>query len=81
LHLADGWVFDPFGVGPDIVEYTQSEGPHAGRHAIYHTYYQRVARGIKTSAWYEESGALVNFTWYLEPQTLHRFAVIPAWLA
>jgi hypothetical protein len=36
-HLADGWVFDPVIVGPDIIEYTLKEGPHAGRHAIQHT--------------------------------------------
>ena len=52
LHLADGWVFEPFLVGPDIAEYTLKEGPHAGRHAIQHVYYQHSrlrcgrARGI-----------------------------------
>jgi phenolic acid decarboxylase len=81
LHLADGWVFEPFIVGSDIVEYTLKEGPHAGRHAIQHTYYQRVAPGIESTAWYEESGAVVHLTWYLEPGTVHRFAALPAWLA
>jgi phenolic acid decarboxylase len=81
LHLADGWVFEPFIVGSDIVEYTLQEGPHAGRHAIQHTYYQRVAPGIESTAWYEESGAVVHFTWYLETGTVHRFAALPAWLA
>jgi hypothetical protein len=28
----------------------------------------------------EESGALVHITWYLETQTVHRFAALPAWL-
>jgi hypothetical protein len=44
-HEADGWVFDPVIVGSDIIEYTVKEGPHAGRHAIQHIYYQRVAPG------------------------------------
>jgi hypothetical protein len=57
------------------------EGPHAGRHAIQHFYYQRVAPGVETTVWYEESGALVHITWYLETQTVHRFAALPAWLA
>jgi phenolic acid decarboxylase len=80
-HLADGWVFDPVIVGPDIIEYILKVGPHAGRHAIQHTYYQRVAPGIETTAWYEESGAVLHITWYLETQTSHRFAALPAWLA
>jgi hypothetical protein len=67
-------------VGPDIVDYTLKEGPHAGRHAIQHFYYQRVAPGVETTVWYEESGALVHITWYLETQTVHRFAALPAWL-
>ena len=33
-YQADGWVFDPVIVGPDIIEYTLAKGPHAGRHAI-----------------------------------------------
>ncbi|GAA5017117.1 phenolic acid decarboxylase [Actinopolymorpha pittospori] len=78
---ADGWVFDPVIVGPDDIEYTLAAGPHAGRHAIQRTYYQRVAPGIETTAWYEESGAVVHVTWYLESQTSHRFGAIPAWLA
>jgi phenolic acid decarboxylase len=80
-HLADGWVLDPVTVGPDVIEYTLKEGPHAGRHAVQRTYYQRVAPGIETTAWYEESGALVHVTWYLEAQTSHRFSAVPAWLA
>ncbi|GII52330.1 hypothetical protein Pth03_07190 [Planotetraspora thailandica] len=80
-YQAEGWVFDPVSVGPDIIEYTISEGPHAGRHAVQRTFYQRVAPGIETTAWYEESGAIVHVTWYLETRTSHRFAAIPAWLA
>jgi phenolic acid decarboxylase len=81
LHLADGWVFDPFIVGPDIVEYTLTEGPHVGRHAVQHFDYQRIAPGIESTVWYEESGAVVHFTWYLQTCTTHRFAALPAWLA
>ena len=33
-HFANGWVVEPAIVGPDIVDYTLKEGPHAGRHAI-----------------------------------------------
>jgi phenolic acid decarboxylase len=80
-HEVGGWVFDPVIVGPDTIEYTVKEGPHAGRHAIQHFYYQRVAPGIETTAWYEESGTVVHITWYLEAQTTHRFATVPAWLA
>ena len=74
-HQANGWVFDPVIVGPDIIEYTLTKAPHAGRHAIQHFYYQRVAPGIETTAWYEESGAIVHITWYLETQTTHRFGL------
>ena len=28
-HFANGWVFEPAIVGPDIVEYTLTAGPHA----------------------------------------------------
>ena len=42
-HFANGWVFEPAIVGSDIVDYHLKEGPHAGRHAIQHFYYQRVA--------------------------------------
>ena len=80
-YQADGWVFDPLLVGPDRIEYTLQDGPRAGRHAIQLTYYQRVAPGIETTAWYEESGAVLHITWYLESQTTHRFAALPAWLA
>ena len=59
-HFANGWVFEPAIVGPDIVDYTLKEGPHAGRHAIQHFYFQRVAPGVETMVWYEESGALVH---------------------
>jgi phenolic acid decarboxylase len=79
-HFANGWVFEPAIVGPDYVEYTLKEGPHVGRHAIQHFFYQRVAPGVETTVWYEESGAIVHMTWYLESQTVHRFAALPAWL-
>src|ERR1700687_4677607 len=80
-HQANGWVFEPVIFGPDVVDYHLKEGPHAGRHAIQHFHYQRVAPGVETTVWYEESGALVHITWYLETQTTHRFAALPAWLA
>src|SRR6266478_9694864 len=80
-HFADGWVFEPAIVGADRVEYTLKEGPHAGRHAVQRFCYQRVAPGVETTVWYEESGAVVHMTWYLETQTMHRFAALPAWLA
>jgi phenolic acid decarboxylase len=80
-HFANGWVFEPATVGPDTVDYSLKEGPHAGRHAIQHFRYQRVAPGVETTVWYEESGAVVHMTWYLETQTVHRFAALPAWLA
>jgi phenolic acid decarboxylase len=80
-HQPEGWVFDPVIVGPDFIEYTLKKGPHAGRHAIQHTHYQRVAPGVESTAWYEESGAIVHITWYLETCTTHRFATLPAWLA
>jgi len=48
-HFANGWVFEPAIVGPDIVDYTLKEGPHKGRHAIQHFYYQRVAPGVETT--------------------------------
>src|ERR1700730_16585435 len=76
-HQANGWVFEPVIVGPDVVDYHLKEGPHAGRHAIQHFHYQRVAPGVETTVWYEESGALVHITWYLETQTTHRFAALP----
>jgi len=79
-HFADGWVLAPAIVGPATVAYTLKEGPHAGRHAVQHFYYQRVAPGVESTVWYEESGAVVHMTWYLETQTVHRFAALPAWL-
>jgi hypothetical protein len=46
-HFADGWVFEPAIVGPDSVEYSLKEGPHAGRHAVQRFYYQRVVPGSR----------------------------------
>ena len=40
----------------------------------------RVSNSAWTTVWYEESGAVVHLTWYLETQTVHRFAALPAWL-
>ncbi len=80
-YFPNGWVFEPATFGPDVVDYTLAAGPHAGRHAIQRFYYQRVAPGVESTVWYEESGAVVHMTWYLETQTVHRFAALPAWLA
>jgi phenolic acid decarboxylase len=80
-RFSNGWVFEPAIIRPDVVDYRLREGPHAGRHAIQKLYYQRIAPGIESTSWYEESGAVVHLTWYLERQTMHRFAALPAWLA
>jgi phenolic acid decarboxylase len=77
----NGWLFEPVMVGPDTIDYTVREGPHVGRHAIQGTYYHRIAPGIELTSWYEEVGTIVNVVWYLESQTTHRFAAIPAWAA
>ena len=58
-HFASGWVFDPAIVGADNVDYSLKEAAHAGRHAIQR-FYQRIAPGVETTAWYEESGAVVR---------------------
>jgi phenolic acid decarboxylase len=73
------WHFEPVVVGADFIEYTLAEGPHIGRHAIQQIEYHRVAPGIETTAWCEESGAVVHITWYLDSQTTHRFRVRAAW--
>jgi hypothetical protein len=62
-HFAGGRVFDPAIVGPDSVDYSLKEGPHAARHAVQRFYYQRVAPGAETTAWYEKSVAVVHMTW------------------
>jgi phenolic acid decarboxylase len=80
-HFANGWVFEPAIVRPDVVDYRLKEGPHAGRHAVQKLYYQRVAPGIEITSWYEESGAVIHLTWHLATHTMHRFAALPAWLA
>ena len=77
----NGWVFEPVLVGPDTVEYTVKEGPHAGRHAVHPAHYHRIAPGIELTSWHEEVGTVVNIIWYLETQTSHRYAVIPGWAA
>jgi phenolic acid decarboxylase len=75
----NGWVFDPVVIGPDTMDYTVKEGPHAGRHAVHKMYFHRVAPGIEFTSWYEEVGTVVTIIWYLETQTTHRFAALPAW--
>jgi hypothetical protein len=50
-HFANGWVFEPAIVGPDIVDYTLKEGPHKGRHAIQHFYYQCTASLLFLPGW------------------------------
>jgi hypothetical protein len=74
------WQFNPVFVGPDFIEYTLVEGPHVGRHAIQRTVYHRVAPGIESTAWCEESGGVIHITWYLESQTSHRFRSGSTWL-
>jgi len=80
-YQSGDWIFDPFQIRADRVEYTLAQGPHTGRHAVQHFEYQRVAPGVETTAWYEETGAVVHITWYLDTQTTRRFAALPAWLA
>jgi hypothetical protein len=48
-HFAGGWVFESAVVGPGTIDYVLKEDPHAGRHAIQHFFYQRVASGIETT--------------------------------
>ncbi|MFJ4790005.1 phenolic acid decarboxylase [Streptomyces sp. NPDC088794] len=80
-HQPNGWVFSPVRVGPDAIDYTVASGPHAGRHAVQPLHYHRIAPGIELTSWYEEVGTVVNIVWYLESQTSHRFAALPAWAA
>ncbi|MFE0875974.1 phenolic acid decarboxylase [Streptomyces smyrnaeus] len=80
-YQPNGWVFSPVQVGPDSIDYTVESGPHAGRHAVQPTYYHRVAPNIELTSWYEEVGTVVSIIWYLESQTSHRFAALPAWAA
>ncbi|MFC8077750.1 phenolic acid decarboxylase [Streptomyces sp. NPDC057307] len=80
-YQPNGWIFDPVHMSPDTIDYTVVSGPHTGRHAVQQTYYHRVAPGIELTSWYEEVGTVVNIIWYLESQTSHRFAALPAWAA
>jgi phenolic acid decarboxylase len=80
-YQPNGWVFNPVPAGPDTIDYTVEAGPHAGRHAVQRTHYHRIAPGIEFTSWYEEVGTVVNIIWYLETQTTHRFAALPAWAA
>ncbi|WP_160310991.1 phenolic acid decarboxylase [Streptomyces sp. 150FB] len=75
----NGWEFDPVYMGPDTIDYTVKHGPHAGRHAVQRIFFHRVAPGIELTSWYEEVGTVVSVIWYLESQTSHRFAALPAW--
>ena len=81
VYTPQKWRFEPVTFGAEWIEYTLAEGPHAGRHAIQRVHYLRVAPGVETTAWCEESGSVVHITWFLESQTSFRFAVVPAWLA
>ncbi|NKY41859.1 phenolic acid decarboxylase [Nocardia cerradoensis] len=74
------WRFEPVKFGAETIEYTLAEGPHVGRHAIQRFHYLKLAPGIESTVWTEESGAVVHITWFLESQTSHRFASGPAWL-
>jgi phenolic acid decarboxylase len=78
-YQPNGWVFSPVHVGADTIDYTVEQGPHTGRHAVQQTHYHRIAPGIELTSWYEEVGTVVNIIWYLESQTSHRFAALPAW--
>ena len=87
----DGWLAGEYGVAPDRAwvvapawtldhaRHTLAAGPHTGRHAVHRTYFHRVAPGIETTSWYEETGTLVHIIWYLESQTSHRIAALPHW--
>ncbi|HWD07449.1 MAG TPA: phenolic acid decarboxylase [Amycolatopsis sp.] len=77
----NGWVFNPVTVGPDTIDYTLEQGPHAGRHAVQQIHFHRIAPGIEFTSWYEEVGTTVSIIWYLESQTTHRVAALPAWAA
>ncbi|WP_063044564.1 phenolic acid decarboxylase [Nocardia pseudovaccinii] len=82
LHLPNGWVFQPWFTGPDFIEYTLIEGPHAGRHAIQRelTYYKPAPR-VEELRWYEETGTTVNLAFDLDGLTVVRWASVPRWLA
>ena len=79
--MSNGWVFQPWFTGPDFIEYTVVQGPHAGRHAIQKPTYARPAPNLETLAWYEETGTVVHLTWHLDSLTVDRFAAVPRWLA
>jgi len=81
LLMSNGWVFQPWFTGPDFIEYTVVQGPHAGRHAIQKPTYARPAPNLETLAWYEETGTVVHLTWHLDSLTVDRFAAVPRWLA
>ncbi|TWE10361.1 hypothetical protein [Rudaeicoccus suwonensis] len=75
------WRFEPVHMAVDHIKLTLVEGPHAGRSAIQRIYYQRVAPNVEITTWCEqESGSVLNITWYLDSHTTHRVAVVPHWL-
>jgi hypothetical protein len=79
-HFANGCVFEPAIVGPDIVDYMLKEGPHgtACHPALLLPAGGSGSRdhGVVGGKWRARP-----HTWYLESQTVHRFAALPAWLA
>ena len=50
-HFANGWVFEPAIVGPDIVDYTLMKEAIRRTACHPHFYYQRVAPGVETTVW------------------------------
>jgi len=76
-HFANGWIFEPAIVGPDIVDYTLKV--RATRGTACHPVTSTISgsSGSRDHGRHEESGALVHITWYLETQTVHRFAALP----
>ncbi|WP_328392914.1 phenolic acid decarboxylase [Nocardia sp. NBC_00416] len=80
LFLPNGWVFEPWFTGPDFIEYQLVGGPHTGRHAIQYPTFRQLAPGVEFLGWYEETGTVVTLTWFLESQTVKRFAAVPKWL-
>jgi phenolic acid decarboxylase len=75
------WLFEPMKIAADHIEYTLVKGPHAGRKGVQRIYYQRVSSNVEFLSWCEESGTVLHVTWFLDSQTTHRIAFVPAWLA
>ncbi|MBF6166316.1 phenolic acid decarboxylase [Streptomyces gardneri] len=81
LYLPNGWEFDPWITGAGFIDYTLTEGPHKGRHAIQKPTYRRLADNVEFLGWYEETGTTVTLVWHLDSQVVDRFATVPRWLA